>query len=313
VGLAILLGAASLRRRLVALAVCAAAAALVFAPWPLRNHRQFRALHPLAVPWVAQDGKPLPTGWIEWMHTWARGDEGEEYPLYLLARSRPLLPTTPAVLMPSMYDSPAEAQRLAELYKRYNVVRLAPDVDAGFRALARERRKRAPLRTWVTLPARRLVAMWRPVPVYDFPVKSTVLDLPQRRGEQDRWDSRMLWLAVVGFAVLVALRRRSGGPATAAVLATAVVANCLVHVYGHPTPVQRYLVYTYPLLIGLAAFGLTSLLRAPVEIALELRRWAAAWPTVDSPGGTGEHRTSGSCPVCATPSGVAAGGELAKE
>src|SRR6185295_15580984 len=88
---------ASRRKRLAALGVCGLMALAVFAPWPLRNLRQFGEPYPTATFWRTLSGRPLPTTIVAWARTWSDSSPGESYldvPIYY---DRPLAPTRPEV------------------------------------------------------------------------------------------------------------------------------------------------------------------------------------------------------------------------
>ena len=59
------------------------------------------------------------------------------------------------------FDSDAERARVAELLARYNSnLKMTPVLDQEFANLAAERTAREPLRTYVSVPAERIAAMW---------------------------------------------------------------------------------------------------------------------------------------------------------
>ncbi|HEX9101112.1 MAG TPA: hypothetical protein VF997_02855, partial [Polyangia bacterium] len=73
VALALWFGATTGRQRLRRGALFLVTAALVFAPWPIRNYRAFGAPHFEGTAWMRQDGQPLPLGMMRWMRTWGTG------------------------------------------------------------------------------------------------------------------------------------------------------------------------------------------------------------------------------------------------
>ena len=265
VALALWLGAATWRQRLVRGALFGLAAALVFAPWPIRNYRAFGAPHFEGTAWMRQDGQPLPLGMMRWMRTWGTGAWGEDFPLLKVANDGYLTVSRGGIILPVMYDSDAERARIVDLFERYNKVGLTPAVDAEFDKLADERRARAPLRTLVTLPLRRLAAEWTPMPEWELPVRSRLLHLPAWRGSWDAFERLLFALALVG---ALALWRRDRN--LVVILVAVVAARAGLHALAHPFPVERYMVESFPALMALAGAGLG------LVAARALRRWLPA-------------------------------------
>lgn len=256
-----------LRQRALLAGAFVACFAVVFSPWPLRNLARFGAPQPFGTTWMSQDGRVLPTGMMRWMMTWGHGAPGESYLILLVANSLPLSPDQPGQLMPVMYDSPAERERVAALFHAYNRGKLSPEVDAAFIALANERARRAPLRTFVVLPAKRLISLWRPIPSYELPFRSSLLGLPRLRPSYDALTVGLTALGLLGAAVLAwqALRARSQDPDRGltrprllALMLVVLASRSAVHCYAHPFPLQRYLAEAFPALLALAACAITQ-------------------------------------------------------
>lgn len=256
VALAIALGAARWRERILRDALFAVAAVVVFAPWPIRNYRQFGALHVEGAAWMRQDGEPLPLGMMHWTRSWATGGWGEAFPMLRVAYNAELDPKKPGILMPTMYDSDAEKALVADLFERYSSQGLTRDIDRDFYRLARERRRRSWLRYWVTLPLHRLVAEWTPMPEWELPVRSPFLHLPHLRGAYDLFERILFVLAVVG--AWVAWRRDAR---LVGVLVVVVATRAFLHPFVHPFPVERYMVESFPAMMALAGCGIAALLR----------------------------------------------------
>jgi hypothetical protein len=261
VGLAIWLGAQGWRERLVRGALFAGVAAVVFAPWPIRNLRQFGAPHVEGTAWMRQDGRPLPLGMMRWMRTWGTGAWGQDFPLLKVANGGYLRPDRDGILLPIMWDSDEEKARVTALFEHYNHGGLTPALDAEFDALARERRARRPFRYYVTLPLHRLVAEWTPMPEWELPVRSLILHLPTWRRGWDLFERLLFVLALAGAALLARRDAR-----LAVILLAVVGARAALHAVAHPFPVERYMVESFPSLMALAA----------VAIAWPLRRWIPA-------------------------------------
>lgn len=249
----------SWRRRLQAAAAFAFFALLVFAPWPLRNLIQFHHPHPTGTEWVAQDGRPLPTGMMRWFDSWSSASPGESYVLLPLAYNMPLDPQRPGLLQPTMYDDEAERQRIIEIYKRYNRERLSPEVDGMLRALAADRRKKDPVRALLGLPLRRIAAMWKPLPEYELPVRSALLKLPALRARYARFEQGLLLAALLGAIGLCwqAGPGRRGHRLLVAAVALMAVTRSVVICSIHPFPVQRYLAEIFPAILALCGYAIS--------------------------------------------------------
>jgi 4-amino-4-deoxy-L-arabinose transferase-like glycosyltransferase len=247
----------------------ALATTLVVIPWPVRNWIHFGAPHLEGTEWPAQDGQPLPTGAMQWMRTWCTAAPGESYLSVHFVFRRPFSSRTRGVLLPAMYDSEEERLRLAALLDRAGRLGLVPEVDREFVELARERWRRAPLRTLVVLPARRLVQLWSPPLPGELPWRIPSLGLSDRHWGFGVWDKILYVLAMLGVLVLL----RCGDRHLTAVLTCAVAARSLLHSFAVPNFVnQRYLVEAFPLLIVLAAVGLVAL------VLIGTRAWLARRP-----------------------------------
>jgi len=274
-GIGFLLGDGTWRRRLIAASVFGAAMLVTFAPWPIRNLAQFGAPHPEGTTWVRQDGTPQTMGMLRWMRTYGTGAPGEAYLMLLVANNQPINPNNPKLLIPNMYDDEAERLEVKATFELYNreLVRgglLVPAVDAAFEKLARERTQKAPFRTFVKLPLARLISEWQPIPEYELPVRTALLQLPQRRAQYGRFEQYLFVLAAIG---LLALCLASDRDRTLALILFVMIATrSLLHAYAHPYPVERYLAEVFPELMALSAFGVWGLAR---WVQLALRRLPA--------------------------------------
>lgn len=231
------------------LAAFAAAALVVFAPWPVRNQLRFGAPHPLSTTMRKMDGAPLGDGPVEWARTWSSSAPGEGWYDLMLANDLPLDVRRPGIVNPAMYDDAAERARVVALFERYNRERLSPGVDAAFRELARERRARAPFKYWVALPLARIARLWSPAPEWELPFRVPWLGMPAHRPLLG-WLDKLLFAAALLGAVL--LWRRGDRLLVGAILACACARTIL---YGFAIPHGtggRYLVEIFPALIVLA-------------------------------------------------------------
>lgn len=234
--------------------LCLGLAALVFAPWPLRNLRLFGAAHVGGSPWIDAAGVPLRLGMMRWYQTWATGrKDGEGFDLFLVARHSPLPPARPNVITPVMFEDAREQQELAALFEQYCHEGLSPAVDKKFYSLAWKRLKRHPFRVLVELPLVRLRTLWSPMPDYELSITSTLLRLPKERKSWDRLGSLLLLLSVAGacFALSEPTKRR-----WVLALLLVPVARSVGFAYLHPIPLQRYFVEAIPVLMLFSGYAL---------------------------------------------------------
>ncbi len=257
-------------QRVALVLLCLGITTLTYAPWPLRSWRAFGVVHVGSSPWIDAQGVPLPMGMMRWTQTWATGRvDGEGYCFLAAALHRPLPPSRPNIILPTMYDDEAERQRLVALYNQYSQEGLSPAVDSAFYALAAERLRRHPLRTLVVLPLYRIRTQWSPMPSYELAMRSKLLGLPTRRADWNRFGSLLLLLSLLGASMSMVDRQRRG--TTLALLAIPFVRS-VVFAYLHPIPLQRYFVEAIPVLLVFSGYALAwpllrlyELLRIPLS------------------------------------------------
>ena len=262
VALAIWWAARGWRERLVRATLFAVAAVVVFSPWPIRNQRLFGAPHFEGTAWMRQDGTPLPLGMMRWMRTWGTGEWGQDFALLKVANEGLLKVDRGGIVLPAMYDSDEERTVVVALFQRYNREGMTPTVDAGFERLAEARRRQSPLRYYLKLPLRRLVAEWTPVVEWELPMRSPLLHLPRARHAYDLFE-RVLFLLALAGAAFVARR-----DARLCVIVFAVVGvRAALHAFAHPFPVERYMVESFPAMMALSGCGVV------LPIAWARARW----------------------------------------
>ncbi len=237
------------RARLSLLSAYGLAALLTFSPWPVRNLVRFGALHWEGTEWLAQNGDPLPNGIMKWMRTWSGGEPGTSYLLLRVANNATIDPLNPNLITPRMYDSPEERARLTAIITRYNSEKLSPTVDRELTELATFREHAHPIRQNLILPAKRLWALWTPIPEYELPVRSQLLHLPASR---HLYDDFLLLLLAAAIPGALWLAYRDGSLAIALILP--IVFRSILHArFAHPCPTQRYVAELMPLVMILAA------------------------------------------------------------
>jgi hypothetical protein len=130
---------------------------LPLAPWAARNALSLGRVQFLAPRYAETYGAVLPTGFYAWTKTWMYRFRDA----YLFTWKLPSQPIDVKALPSYATDSPEELARVASLLDRYNRAHgLTPQLDFEFAALARERAKRHPIRTFCWIPVERAASMW---------------------------------------------------------------------------------------------------------------------------------------------------------
>ncbi len=239
--LAIALGGAALRRRLLQLALFGGVALAVYAPWPIRNLAVLGQPYPFAWQWRTAGGKPLPTGVVRWARTWTRCDVSEYSLDPLFAFERPLPSPLPIPWSASSEDERQEQKRVLD---RYNQERLSPAVDAGFETLADRRWREHPALV-LALPLVRVPAMFRSVPSGELSINAPLFGLVHKRPWVAYYDVLVYLAAAAGLLRIFRRDRR-----LALVLGALVGARLVVLASTVPLGLsQRHLVQIFPWLL----------------------------------------------------------------
>ncbi|NDQ58708.1 MAG: hypothetical protein GZ088_16715, partial [Acidipila sp.] len=178
------------------------------------------------------------------------------------------------------FDSPEERERIAAILDEYNnTLTMTDQLDAQFAEIARERTRRHPLRTYLTVPAGRAVTLWLTPRIEQLPYSGHIWP-PGAMYEDDPVDFSVtvglgalnilyIGLALIGVALAL---RRAGGIQTffaledptsrgVALLVAFIVVRTLFFTQME-SPEPRYLLECYPAVIVLGA--LVPSLRAPI-------------------------------------------------
>jgi hypothetical protein len=226
-----------------------------FVFWTARNLRTFHVFEPLAPRYATDPGEFTVPGFQRWMKTWAV-DFTSTSDIYWNVDSAPL----DVNLLPARaFDSPAEREQTADIFAAYNEnTTLTPAIDTRFQALAVERERTHPFRSYVELPLLRVLDMWlRP--------RTEMLNIELRWWQYDRHHAETEFAAayaVLNLAYIVVaavgawrLRRRC------AVLVAAIVAYCVLRSLLLATieaPEARYTIEVFPMLCILAGAACAS-------------------------------------------------------
>jgi len=130
---------------------------LPLAPWAARNAVSVGRVQFLAPRYAETAGDVLPTGFYAWTKTWMYRFRDA----YLFTWRLPSQPIDAKNLPSYAVDSTEELSRVASLLDRYNrTPGMTRSLDLEFAALAQERTRRHPIRTYVWIPLERAAAMW---------------------------------------------------------------------------------------------------------------------------------------------------------
>ena len=127
-------------------------------PWTARNAISLHEFQPLAPRYAQSPGETVPKGLYAWTNTWLVRYRDVDPVIWTVGDQ----PVTLAIFPPSAFDTEDELTRVSALVDQYNKTccNFAPDWNAQFAELARERTARHPLRTYLTVPFQRALTMW---------------------------------------------------------------------------------------------------------------------------------------------------------
>ena len=231
-------------------------AAIPLVPWTIRNAVTLGEFEPLTPKYSGLPGEIVPRGFMSWEKTWLYRFRDVYLVSWKLNEERILIGDIP----PSAFDTPGEKRRVEAILARYNeAFTLTAQEDAAFAQLARERRARHPLRTYLWLPAARAVTMWCTPRIELLPFSGTVFPLAES-WKDDPVDLSVtlalffLNIAYVALAIAGAkcLWAHPAARAAVALLATVVLLRT-AFLTTLETPEPRYVLVCYPALLALVA------------------------------------------------------------
>ncbi len=221
-------------------------------PWTLRNLRTMHSFEPLAPRYANEPDEFVPRGFNRWVKTWIADYVSVEeiyWPVPGEAVDTNKLPSC-------AFDSAEQRQQTLQLLAEYNAaLRITPDLDARFGALAAERIHHARLRYYVWLPVVRIADMW-------FRPRTELLPVDARWWEFNddlQWSVVAVMLGAINLAYVAAalaglIRRREVAQSGLLVLFV-VLRSAFLGTLENPEP--RYTLECYPVVILLASFLLT--------------------------------------------------------
>jgi hypothetical protein len=165
-------------------------------PWAARNAISLHKLQFLAPRYATFPGEYAPVGYYSWTGTWLERFRDVYFTVWQIGEERLDVNDLPA----SAFDSPEEKARVADLIAQYNdspELDISPEMDRQFAELARERTRRHPLRTYVSVPFERALTIWFTPRTELLPIDGKFWPL------REQWeDSHADVLVTGGFAVL---------------------------------------------------------------------------------------------------------------
>jgi hypothetical protein len=237
--------------------VMAALCVVPLVPWTIRNAITLNEFQPLAPKNSNLPGELVPYGLMSWEKTWLYRFRDVYMVPWKLNEEAIDVDQVPA----RAFDSPAEKERVAMILEEYNDnLTLTPEEDAAFARLARERTARWPLRTYLWVPAKRVLTLWFTPRIELLPFSGTVFPLRQS-WEDDPIDQSvtaglfLLNILYLGLALWGAARLWARGSAVrgAVGLLVAFIVLRTLFLTTLETPEPRYVLVCYPAVLALAA------------------------------------------------------------
>ena len=223
-------------------------AVALLVPWSLRNLCTLHEFQPLAPRYANEQNAFVPLGFERWIKTWI-ADYASTEEVYWSVPGNPIdadqLPTR-------AFDSQEQRERTEQLLDDYNQsLRVTPDLDKRFAALAAERIHHAPVRYYLWLPLARIADMWlRP--------RTEILPCNTRWWEFDeetKWLVLSIMLGVINLlyigAAIFGFVRTRAVPHLGLLLTFVMMRSAFLGTLENPE--TRYTLECYPVVIVLAA------------------------------------------------------------
>jgi len=226
---------------------------LPLVPWAARNWHTLHDVQFLAPRYSELPGEYTPLGFTAWTNTWMWRFRD----VYLSQWKVNDEEIEISQLPPYAFDSDDEREKVSDLIDEYNeALTIDPNLDQGFREIARQRTERHPLRTYLKIPALRSLTLWFTPRVELLPSSGRLWPL-REEWQDDRPDFLVtLGLTIVNcIYVVLALvgawvaRRRPG----VALLLLFCVVRTLFFARFVETPEPRYVLECFPAVIALGA------------------------------------------------------------
>ena len=222
-------------------------------PWAARNWRTLHDVQFLAPRYSELPGEYTPLGFTAWTNTWMWRFRDVYLSQWKVNDEEIVISQLP----PYAFDSDDERERVSDLIDEYNeALTIDPNLDQGFREIARQRTERSPLRTYLKIPALRTLTLWFTPRVELLPSSGHLWPV------REEWqDDRRDFLVTLGLTAVNAIylllaaagawvaRRRPG----VALLIVFCIVRTLFFARFVETPEPRYVLECFPAVIALAA------------------------------------------------------------
>jgi hypothetical protein len=226
---------------------------LPLVPWAARNWHTLHDVQFLAPRYSELPGEYTPLGFTAWTNTWLWRYRDVYLTQWKVNSEEISMDDIPAYA----FDSDEERQKMSDILDEYNdVLTIDPALDAKFRAVANERTARHPLRTYITVPLKRTLALWFTPRTELLPSAGKLWPL-RSEWEDDRPDFLVTFGATLinGVYILLALIGAwlaRGRPGWALLIVFCLVRTLFFAKYVE-TPEPRYVLECFPAMIALAA------------------------------------------------------------
>lgn len=227
---------------------------LALLPWAARNARILGRIEFLGPRYAQSYGDFIPRGFFAWTQTWmTRFSEA-----YVVNWKLGKEPLRADALPASAFDSDAERARIAALLAQYNGnLRMTPALDYQFAILARERTARHPWRTYLSIPAERILAMWFTPHIELLPYSGDWWP-PVEKWRENRTDFGVtLGFGILGIVyaglALCGLWRWRGGTAGAFLVLFAAIRTVVMTQLQTVEP--RYVIECFPVVLAFGALA----------------------------------------------------------
>ena len=227
---------------------------LTLTPWAARNARTLGRIEFLAPRYAQTYGDFIPRGFYDWTGTWMVRFKDAYLVTWNLGKEPIRIEEFPA----SAFDSSAERTRVAALIDRYNSdLQMSPILDREFATLARERKSRRPIRTYIEIPLARMATIWFSPRIALLPYSGKLWP-PAKNWQSNRTDFGVtaafgiLNFLYIGMAVVGAVRFRKQPTIAFLILMVAIRTVFLTQLQ---TVEPRYVIVCYPVILALGALA----------------------------------------------------------
>ena len=236
--------------RVRAAALVAAISLAPLVPWTVRNWRVLHQFQPLAPRYANEEGEFVPMGFNRWTKTWIADYVSVEDVYWAAPGSKIDVTDLPS----RAFDGAQQRSETDRIIAKYNqTMRISPDLDKQFEALAEQRIRSHPARYYLWLPLLRIADMWlRP--------RTEMLPSDTRWwafDDEPRWSALAVGLGIIGlfyvFSAFAGWLRERHLPLGGLLILFVVLRSLFLGSLENPEP--RYTLEMYPIVILFAAIA----------------------------------------------------------